>query len=72
MKHSEKYRKINYIRESARALVERAKDQGVIDNKSKSHVLKHDTENEHVEVNKNTFKLLVGILKITDFKRKML
>ena len=46
----------NYIEESATRLIEGVEDQGEGD--TKSHVLKHSIENNHVEVTHKDFKII--------------
>ena len=45
----------DYIGESARRIIERVKDHGRRD--TKSHVFKHSSEKEHVEVTQEDFKI---------------
>ena len=51
-------------------IIERVKDHGVRD--TKSHVLKHSSEKEHVGVHRKTLKLSAVISKTTDSKRRSL
>ena len=60
----------DYIGESARGIIERAKNDCGRD--TKSHVLKHSSEKENVDVTQEVFKLLEVILKTTDSKRGLL
>ena len=61
----------DYIGESARRIIERVKDHGGRNTESKSHVLKHNSEKEHVEVTKENFKIIGSHFKNNRFKRKI-
>ena len=60
----------DYIEESARRIIESVKDNGGGD--AKSHVLKHSSEKEQVEVTRKTLKLSAVILKTTNLKGRSL
>ena len=60
----------DYIRESARRIIERIKDHGGRD--TKSHVLKHSSEKEHVEVTQEDFKIIVSHFKNNRLKGRLL
>ena len=60
----------DYIGESARRIIERVKGYGGRD--TKSHVLKHSSEKEHVTLHKKSLKLLEVILKTTDSNGRLL
>ena len=59
----------DYIGESARRIIERVKDHGGRD--TKSHVLKHSSEKEHVEVTQEDFKIIGSNFKKNRLKRKI-
>ena len=59
----------DYIGESARRIIERVKDHGGRD--TKSHVLKHSSEKEHVEVTQEDFKIIGSHFKNNRLKRKI-
>ena len=59
----------DYVGESARRIIERAKDHGERD--TKSHVLKHSSEKEHIEVTQEVFKIIVSNFKNSRLKRKI-
>ena len=59
----------DYIGESARYIIERVKDHGGKD--TKSHVLKHSSEKEHVEVTQDHFKVIGSHFKNNRLKRKI-
>ena len=59
----------DYIGESARRIIERVKDHGGRD--TKSHVLKHSSEKEHVEVTQEDFKIIGSNFKNNRLKRKI-
>ena len=59
----------DYIGESARRIIERVKDHGGRD--TKSHVLKHSREKEHVEVIQQDFKIIGSNFKNNRLKRKI-
>ena len=59
----------DYIGESARHIIERVKDHGGRD--TKSHVLKHSSEKEHVEVTQEDFKIIGSHFKNNRLKRKI-
>ena len=59
----------DYVGESARRIIERAKDHGERD--TKSHVLKHSSEKEHIEVTQEDFKIIGRNFKNNRLKRKM-
>ena len=59
----------DYIGESARRIIERVKDHGGRD--TKSHVLKHSSEKEHVEVTQEDFKIISSHFKNNRLKRKI-
>ena len=59
----------DYIGESARRIIERLKDHSERD--TKSHVLKHSKEKEHVEVTKEDFKNIGSHFKNNRLKRKI-
>ena len=58
------------IGESARRIIERVKDHGGRD--TKSHVLKHSSEKEHVEVTQEDFKIIVSHFKNNRLKGRLL
>ena len=58
-----------YIGESARRILERVKDHGGRD--TKSHVLKHSSEKEHVEVTQEDFKIIGSHFKNNRLKTKI-
>ena len=58
-----------YIGQSARRIIERIKDHGGRD--TKSHVLKHSSEKEHVEVTQEDFKIIDSNCKSNRLKRKI-
>ena len=60
----------DYIGESARRIIERIKDHGGRD--TKSHVLKHSSEKEHVEVTQEDFKIIVSHFKNNRLKGRLL
>ena len=60
----------DYFGESARRIIERVKDYGGRD--TKSHVLKHSSEIEHVEVTQEDFKIIGSKIKTTDSKGRSL
>ena len=59
----------DYMGESARHIIERVKDHGGTD--TKSHVLKHSGEKEHVEVTQEDFKIIGSNFKNNRLKRKI-
>ena len=59
----------DYTGESARRIIERVKDQGGSD--TKSHVLKHSSEKEHVEGTLEDFKIIGSHFKNNRLKRKI-
>ena len=59
----------DYIGESARHVIERVKDHGGRD--TKSHVLKHSSGKEHVEVTKEDFTIISSNFKNNILKRKI-
>ena len=59
----------DYIGESARRIIERVKDHSGRD--TKSHVLKHSSEKEHVEVTQEDFKIIGSNFKNNRLKRKI-
>ena len=59
----------DYIGELARRIIERVKDHGERD--TKSHVLKHISEKEHVEVTQEDFKIISSHFKNNRLKRKI-
>ena len=59
----------DYIGESARRIIERVKDYGGRD--TKSHVLKHSSEKEHVEVTQEDFKIIGIQFKNNNLIRKI-
>ena len=59
----------DYIGESARRIIERVKDHGGRD--TKSHVLKHNSEKEHVEVTQEGLKIIGSKFKNNRLKRKI-
>ena len=59
----------DYIGESARCIIERVKDHGERD--TKSHVLKHSSEKEHIDVTQEVFKIIVSNFKNSRLKRKI-
>ena len=59
----------DYIGESARRIIERVKDHGGRD--TISHVLKHSSEKEHIEVTQEDFKIIGRNFKNNRLKRKM-
>ena len=59
----------DYVGESARRIIERVKDHGERD--TKSHVLKHSSEKEHIEVTQEVFKIIVSNFKNSRLKRKI-
>ena len=59
----------DYIGESARHKIERVKDHSGRD--TKSRVLKHSSEKEHVEVTQENFKIIGSTFKINRLKRKI-
>ena len=59
----------DYIGESARRIIERVKDYGGRD--TKSHVLKHSSEIEHVEVTQEDFKIIGSNFENNRLKRKI-
>ena len=59
----------DYIGESARRIIERAKDHGERD--TKSHVLKHGSKNQHVEVTQKAFTTIGIHFKNNRLKRKI-
>ena len=58
----------DYIGESARRIIERVKDHSGGD--TKSHVLKHRSEKEHVEVTREDFKTTGSHFKNNRLKKK--
>ena len=58
-----------YTGESARHIIERVKDHSGRD--TKSRVLKHSSEKEHVEVTQEDFKIMGSTFKINRLKRKI-
>ena len=58
-----------YIGELARRIIERVKDCRGRD--TKSHVLKHSSEKEHVEVTQEEFKIIGSNFKNNRLKRKI-
>ena len=59
----------DYVGELARRIIERVKDHGERD--TKSHVLKHSSEKEHIEVTQEVFKIIVSNFKNSRLKRKI-
>ena len=59
----------DYIGQSARGIIEIAKDPGGRD--TKSHILKHSSEKEHVEVMQEDFKIIGSNFKNNRLKRKI-
>ena len=59
----------DYIGESARHIIERVKHHGGRD--TKSHVLKHSSGKEHVEVTKEDFTIISSNFKNNILKRKI-
>ena len=59
----------DYIGELARRIIERVKDYGEWD--TKSHVVKHISEKEHVEVTQEDFKIISSHFKNNRLKRKI-
>ena len=59
----------DYIGESARYIIERVKDHGGKD--TKSHVLKHSSEKEHVEVTQEDFKIISSHFENNRLERKI-
>ena len=59
----------DYTGESARRIIERVKDHGGSD--TKSHVLKHSSEKEHVEGTLEDFKIIGSHFKNNRLKRKI-
>ena len=59
----------DYIGESARRIIERVKDHSGRD--TKSHVLKHSSEKQHVEVAQEDFKIIGSNFKNNRLKRKI-
>ena len=59
----------DYIGESARRIMERVRDHRGRD--TRSHVLKHSSENEHVEVTQEDFKIIGSHFKNNRLKRKI-
>ena len=60
---------LDYIGESARRVIERVNDHGGRD--TKSHVLKHSSEKEHVKVTSDKFKIIGTHFKSNKRKRKI-
>ena len=69
MKRSAENCSDNYIGESERRIIEGVKDHGGRD--TKSHVLKHSSEKEHVEVTQEDFKIIGSNFKNNRLKRKI-
>ena len=69
MKRSVENRLDDYIGESARRVIERSKDHGERD--TKSHVLKHSSKKQHVEVTQKAFKTIGIYFKNNRLKRKI-
>ena len=59
----------DYTGKSARHIIERVRDYGGRD--TKSHVLEHSSEKEHVEVTKEDFKIISSNFKNNRLKRKI-
>ena len=59
----------DYMKELARRIIERVKDHSGRD--TKSHVLKHSNEKEHVEVTQEDFKIICSNFKNNRLKRKI-
>ena len=59
----------DYIGQSARGIIEKAKDHGGRD--TKSHILKHSSGKEHVEVTQEDFKIIGSNFKNNRLKRKI-
>ena len=59
----------DYIGQSARGIIEIGKDPGGRD--TKSHILKHSSEKEHVEVMQEDFKIIGSNFKNNRLKRKI-
>ena len=57
------------IGESARRIIERVKDH--VERDTKSHVLKHSSEKEHVGVTQENFKIIDSHFKNNRLKRKI-
>ena len=59
----------DYVGELARRIIERVKDHGERD--TKSHVLKHSSEKEHIEVTQEDFKIICSNFKNNRLKSKI-
>ena len=59
----------DYIGESARGIIERVKDDCGRD--TKSHVLKHSSEKENVDVTQEVFKIIGGHFKNNRLKKRI-
>ena len=59
----------DHIGESARGIIEKVKDHGGRD--TKSHILKHSSEKEHVEVTQEDLKIISSNFKKNRLKRKI-
>ena len=59
----------DYIGESVQRIIEIVKDHGGRD--TKSHVLKHSNEKEHVGVTQEDFKIISSHFKNNKLKRKI-
>ena len=59
----------NYIGKSAKRIIGRVKDHG--GKGTKSHVLKHSSENKHVEAIQKNFKIIGSHFKNNRLKRKI-
>ena len=59
----------NYTGESARRIIERIKDHG--GRNTKSHVLRHSSEKEHVEVTQEDLKIIGSYFKNNRLKREI-
>ena len=60
----------DYIGESARRIIERIKDHG--EGVTKSPVLKHSSDKEHVEVTQKDFKVIGSYFTNNSFKGRSL
>ena len=59
----------DYVGESARRIIKRLKDH--VGRDTKSHLLKHSSEKEHVEVTQEDFKIIGSHFKNNRLKRKI-
>ena len=69
MKRSAENCSDNYIGESERRIIEGVKDHRGRD--TKSHVLKHSSEKEHVEVTQEDFKIISSHFENNRLERKI-